>query len=245
MNEDTSTMGMNRTGIATAPRLAPQAIEGAQQGTPDARADGAAMAAERAFYRQAGDRVGSVPPPGTMKGMAKTAVAALTGTKATVIIDKLAERLAFERTGTRLYEAFMQKVASSESPEGGPTLEMLQMIHDEELAHFSMLRECLLELGADPTAQTPAADVIGVASTGLLQVITDPRTTIPQGLEALLTAELVDTASWDMLKHLMAGAGYDAMAERFQSAALTEARHLDQVRDWLTRLVMSEAGASA
>lgn len=244
MNEDTSTMGMNRTGIATAPRLAPKAIEGAQLGVPSPRPDGAAMANERAFYRQLGDLVGTVPPPGTLKGMAKSAVATLSGTKATVLIDKLAERLAFERTGTRLYEAFMQKVASSESPAGGPTLELLQTIHDEELAHFMMLRDCILELGADPTAQTPAADVVGVATTGLLQVVTDPRTTIPQCLQALLTAELVDTASWDMLTDLMAGAGYDAMGERFETAALAEARHLEQVRDWLTRLVMTEAGAA-
>jgi hypothetical protein len=48
-----------------------------------------------------------VPPPTSMKGMAKSALQALKGEKATVLIDKLAERLAFERTGTRLYETLI------------------------------------------------------------------------------------------------------------------------------------------
>lgn len=244
MSESTG-MGMNRTGIATAPRLAPKAIDGAREFVRDPSGDGAGIARERAHYRQIGDTLGSVPPPGTVKGVAKTALATLSGTKATVLIDKLAERLAFERTGTRLYEAFMQKVAAGGASAGAPPLDALQRIHDDELAHFAMLRECLETMGADPTAQTPGADVIGVASTGLLQVITDPRTTLAQGLEALLTAELVDTASWDLLTELMAGAGYDAMAERFEGAAVTEARHLDEVRGWLTQLVMREAGAES
>ena len=57
-------------------------------------------------------------------------------------------------------------------------------------------------MGADPTAETPSADVIGVASQGLLQVITDPRTTLSQSLEAMLTAELTDNDGWETLAAL-------------------------------------------
>jgi len=90
------------------------------------------------------------------------------------------------------------------------------------------------ELGADPTAQTPSADVSGVASTGLVQVITDPRTTMPQSLTALLTAELTDNDGWQMLVDMVRLFDQDEMVKRFQLAQQQEAIHLGHVRHWLT-----------
>jgi hypothetical protein len=62
-------------------------------------------------------------------------------------------RLAFERSGVRLYNLLIQKHASRK-PEGPPEETELQHIRDEELDH--MLEGWLLELGADPTMITPA-----------------------------------------------------------------------------------------
>lgn len=45
-----------------------------------------------------------------------------------------------------------------------------------------MLSEAIVDMGGDPTAQTPCADVSAVAAMGLIQVLTDPRTTLAQGL---------------------------------------------------------------
>jgi hypothetical protein len=75
---------------------------------------------------------------------------------------------------------------------------------------------------------------MGVASTGLVQVITDPRTTMPQSLSALLTAELTDNDGWDMLVDLTRSFGQDEMVRRFQFAQQQEAIHLGHVRRWLT-----------
>ncbi|HYF21309.1 MAG TPA: ferritin Dps family protein, partial [Ramlibacter sp.] len=79
-----------------------------------------------------------------------------------MLIDKLGERLAFERTGVRLYEALILKVATATS---GLAVDgaQLRRIRDEEEAHFRLVGQCLQEIGADPTAMTPCADVIGVA----------------------------------------------------------------------------------
>jgi len=46
--------------------------------------------------------------------------------------------------------------------------------------------------GATPAAQSPCADVAGVASLGVLQVSTDPRTDVAQCLRATPTAESTD-----------------------------------------------------
>ena len=68
-------------------------------------------------------------------------------------------------------------------------------------------------LGGDPTAQTPCADVTAVASAGLLQAVRDPRTSVTQSLQALLTAELVDNASWELLYTLAREHGFEDVVE--------------------------------
>src|SRR5262249_55574852 len=141
-------------------------------------------------YENEAEPVGTVPVPTTLKGALETVMTLIKGKAPVVLLDKLGERLAFERTGTRLYDALLAKHDASPGWPGGPSRADLARFRAEELAHFEMLRRCIEEMGADPTAQTPSADVIGVASSGILQVITDPRTTLPQSLSALLTAEL-------------------------------------------------------
>lgn len=228
-----STLGLNRTGIGTSPIDSKEMIEGVDLGplTPG----GPEIAAEvRREYAETEETVGSVPPPTTLKGVVVTAAEAIKGNSPVVFLDKLGERLAFERTGTRLYEAILIKLRASETWQGGPTLADVQRIHDEEREHFLMLRDVMSELGADPTAMTPAADVIGVASSGLLQVVTDPRTTMPQSLNALLTAELTDNDGWQMLIELARIYGKNDMVARFEGAKAAEEMHLAEVRRWVS-----------
>lgn len=97
-----------------------------------------------------------------------------------VLLDKLSERLAFERMGTRLYEALVNKCQTLGEDEIEPTLEQLQTIGVQKLDHFPLLQRVVTDLGGDPTVQSPSADVAAVASLGILQVVSDPRTSITQ-----------------------------------------------------------------
>lgn len=230
---------MNRTGIAASPIHGRQMIESSEQGTPTMMADGHAAVSMRQSYIKGAEPVGTVPPPTTMKGVAKAAVQAVKGERPTVLIDKIAERLAFERTGTRLYEGLLTKLDTLGSFDGGPSRQELVHFHDEERQHFALLKESLEQLGADPTAVTPSADITAVESMGVLQVIGDPRTTLPQCLHALLVAELVDRESWEMLVQMARKAGQDDMAQRFQRAESEEEEHLSAVRRWVSRYSMS------
>ena len=124
-------------------------------------------------------------------------------------------------------------------------LETLHRLRSEELAHFRMLCDAARELGADPTAQTPCADVIATASMGLLQVIADPRTTLAQSLNALLTAELTDNAGWELLSELAAKAGQDTLAEQFSQALAAEQEHEAIVTSWMKTLVTDAVGTPA
>lgn len=235
-------LGKNRTGMQMSPKDSKELLEGSQRSTPDPAGDATALARMRRPYLEEADPLGSVPPPGTLKGMAKSGVDMVTGNRPHVLIDKLGERLAFERGGTRLYEALMQK-CEVRADEGKGVIDAgkLREIHREEARHFELVREAIEKLGGDPTAQTPAADVVGVQSAGLVQSITDPRTTVAQSLSSILIAELADNAGWELLITLSREAGHDDLAKKFEGALAAERTHLTTVQGWLEQLTLAEA----
>ena len=81
------------------------------------------------------------------------------GAHPVVFLDKLGARLAFERMGTRLWEALLSKFDSYGSFTGGPTRDELERIATEEFEHFRLLNEAMIGLGADPTVVTPSANL--------------------------------------------------------------------------------------
>ena len=234
-------VGMNRTGLDMAPLAKDEMIQYAEgQAALAPESDGAFQAVHMAYIEEA-ERVGSVPVPATVKGMAKTAGAKLTGKNPEVLLDKLGERLAFERTGTRLYEAMMLKCGAVDAKNNPVDVSQLSRIRDDEEMHFHLVHKHIEKLGADPTAMTPCADVAGVQGMGLMQVISDPRTTVAQALNALLSAELTDNASWELLIELAEQAGHKDMATEFTAALQNEQQHLALVRGWLREAVLKEA----
>lgn len=111
-----------------------------------------------------------------------------------MLVDKLGERLAFERGGVRLYDTLLAKCECAADMLEAGELAQLREFRDEEARHFGMLSEALVELGADPTAHTPCADLVGVESMGLVELATDC------GHDAL--AERFETALTEEARHL-------------------------------------------
>jgi rubrerythrin len=116
---------------------------------------------------------------------------------------------------------------------GGPSKADLEHIHEEEYRHFTMLQAAIEQLGGDPTAVTPAANLSATASQGIPKVIVDPRTTLLQSLEAILVAELSDNACWETLVELAQQAGENDLTQQFEQALADEQDHLRKVRTWL------------
>lgn len=235
MNQD-PTQGDNRTGIATNKRQADQMLEGTLEFPPSST--GSLHPDERVridYALDVADRrgLGSVPSPANLKGAAKAVLEKLKGNRPTLLLDKLGERLAFERTGTRLYEAMVSKHEADGGYLGGPTREELVGILNDEHRHFAMLVDVVRDLGGDPTALTPSADAIAVVSMGVIQIVVDPRTTLLQGLEAMLVAELADRDGWMVLVDLAREADKDELVACFEQAERTEAEHLAKVRGWI------------
>jgi rubrerythrin len=203
--------------------------------------DGRALETERLFWASQAGPVGSMPPPASLKGVIKTLIEAVEGHTATVFLDKLGERLAYERTGVRLYDALLAKLEAADVHPGGPTRLEIEHIRDDEHRHFLLLRDAIEHLGADPTAVTPCADVVGVAGLGWVQVLTDPRTTLTQCLDVMLVVELGDNDSWMMLADLAESLGFDDLTTKFRTAMTEEEDHLAKLRTWVTRAVMGQA----
>lgn len=217
--------GPNHTGVATHEDRTEEMVEGTLVFRPSSTGTTVADDAVRIDYARQSDELGlgSVPPPTEAAADDRTAL----------MLDKLGERLAFERTGVRLYEALVSKHEAFGGHPGGPTRDELLEILNDEHRHFSMLVEVVEGVGGDPTAVTPAADVVGTVAMGVVKVITDHRTTLLQSLEAILVAELADRDGWSLLVELARELGDDDMVAQFVHAEQAEIRHVARVRAWI------------
>jgi hypothetical protein len=257
--------GQNRTGAAVSPKEVDLMLKAVDELSPLRPINTLQMDVERQTYIADADSIGSISPT-QASGKIRSKKSGPQAQNLNVFLDKLGERIAFERTGTRLYTALITKYLASvnagldalppaeldsEEPAAGSTRaqetpgETLDRIRAEELGHFHLLCDCVASLGGDPTSQTPCADVTAAASIGLMQVVTDPRTTLAQCLNAMMTAELTDNAGWELLAQLAQDAGQEEMARTFLQALETEQQHLEIIRTWLQALLITEAGTPA
>src|SRR4051812_12061595 len=106
--KDPTEIRRNRTGIAAAPERSRELVEDAEQLTPvQAPLDSLALDLVRASYILEAEPAGTMPKPATLLEAAKSALESLRGKNAAVLLDALGARLAFERTGVRIYEALL------------------------------------------------------------------------------------------------------------------------------------------
>ncbi len=246
--ENSTVLGTNRTGVDMSPIDVKEMTALTNVTPPSSSGDERAIARMRGKYIAEADTLGSIPPPGTLKGVATTAMQKLTGRNPEAFIDKLGARAGFERVGVRLYDALIEKCSAARGATGVTSripLETLWQFRNEELQHFQLASDALRSIGADPTAQTPCADADGVAGMGLVQVLTDPRTSVAQCLEAMLIGELTDNAAWGLLIEFAEKMGLDDMARDFEVALRHEENHLMHVRRWYKEMVLQDAGIGA
>lgn len=228
----------NRTGGMLQPNELKKTIQGAQNFSPLSEGDAQSLNMIRWQYADDAAVLGTMPPP--PPGLQPEELEIREDAKQKgflLLIDKLSERIAFESTGTRLYESLMSKCElSAELPEG-MTLQELQHIRDEEHEHLLMLLDVVEQLGADPTVVSPAADAQATATSGLCKVIGDPRSTIAQALDAILIAELTDNDGWTILINICEQLKMVDLVQQFERALEQEEEHLEKVRTWISEII--------
>src|SRR3954463_9063779 len=128
-------VGLNRTGMDMAKASGGEMVAYAEELASQAPDNDGAFEAMHIAYTEEAERVGSVPVPATLKGMATTMASMATGKSPEVLIDKLGERLAFERSGARLYEAMLLKCGGVDAGQHPIDGAQLAEIRDDEERH--------------------------------------------------------------------------------------------------------------
>lgn len=157
----------------------------------------------------------------------------------TKLLDLLSERLCFERSGVKLYDKVIERMRSSSEPAIKKMLDQMQEHRNQEKEHEEWLEECIRELGGDDKQLTEKARLVQEMSKGIEQVVmSDPQ--IPHLFQALLAAELVDNAGWDLLVDLADEAGDRAATKEFKKRLREEEEHLVLMRGVMAKLSAHE-----
>jgi bacterioferritin (cytochrome b1) len=140
-------------------------------------------------------------------------------------IDLLNERLTFERAGVKLYDVILANLQKAKSPDLARMLPAMKSHRDQEKEHEEWLEAQIRGLGGDAHAKTEMGDLIAAESAGVESVVMRDADVSHQ-FHALLAAELVDNAGWELLLELADDAD-DADARReFRKRLHEEEEHL-------------------
>jgi len=156
------------------------------------------------------------------------------------LIDLLTERLTFERTGVRLYDRVLERIRAVGNPEVASLHAPMTAHRDQEKEHEEWLEAQIRALGGSAHAMTARAHLIQTEARGIEAIIFDERATLPQMLHALLAAELVDNAGWDLLVALADEANDHDLKKEFKRRLDEEEDHLALIQKAVTRFAKHE-----
>ncbi|WP_223637714.1 ferritin-like domain-containing protein [Corallococcus sp. EGB] len=199
------------------------------------RHSGSAVRFLRAQLSRISGHLGELHLP-DFKEVVGSALQAVEGAAPLLFVAQLRERLAFERTSSRLYAGLLVKTHALGSYPGGPTPERLVELHNQELDHLNLVRECIYRLGADVPQMAPLGDGADPRPHGLLRAVDDPCATLQDALCAVLISEILNNAGWAMLVDLAEELGPPDLAGAFREVLREEALHLDEVTTWVANL---------
>ena len=163
------------------------------------------------------------------------------------VVDLLNERLAFERTGVKLYDALLARLRASMDPAVKALVEPVQEQRDQEKEHEEWLEAEIRALGGTPHALSEHAVLAQAEAEGIERVLRRDES-IPHDFHALLAAELADNAGWDLLVQLADAFDDSEAKEQFEKRLREEEEHLLFMRKTLlelTRRLVSAPEAAA
>jgi rubrerythrin len=157
-----------------------------------------------------------------------------------VLLNKLSERVTFERTGTKLYEALVKKYQEAKDKKSLPELIKLERFYHQEAKHSDIVNDVMTQVGGEMPAITPPYDLSASLSMGWLELINDPRSTFLQALEIVLQAELLNHAGWELLIELAERKEMPKIATQFQECLDEKDVHIEAVKQWVQDLTLNQ-----
>lgn len=156
------------------------------------------------------------------------------------LVDLLSERLSFEQSGVKLYDAVIGKMRASGDPFMASLLGEMEAHRRQEQEHAVWLEQQIVSLGGDAENKSDSARVAETETQGIEQVIIGGRDgEFAHMFHALLTAELVDNAGWELLLELADEANDVEARAEFKKRLFEEEDHLMLVRRAVEALAAS------
>ncbi len=151
------------------------------------------------------------------------------------VIDALNERLAFERAGVKLYDRVLEVMRQSQDKNFERMLDEMRKYRVEEKEHEEWLEEQIRFLGGDAHSETDKSRLVTRESKGIEEVVMSDAE-LPHLFHALLAAELVDNAGWDLLVQIADEAGDSGAKREFKKRLHEEEDHLVFIRRAVEKL---------
>jgi bacterioferritin (cytochrome b1) len=151
------------------------------------------------------------------------------------VIDVLNERLAFERAGVKLYDRILDVMKTAADQNVLRMLPEMEKHRAEEKEHEEWLEDQIRFLGGDAHAETERSELVTRESKGIEEVVMSDAK-LPHLFHALLAAELVDNAGWDLLVQIADEANDGEMKREFKKRLHEEEDHLLMVRKAMEQL---------
>ncbi len=156
------------------------------------------------------------------------------------VIDVLNERLAFERAGVKLYDRVLEVMRGESGDDNVQRMvPEMQEHRDEEKEHEEWLEAQIRDLGGDAHAETDMSRLVTRESKGIEEVVMSDAQ-LPHLLHAMLAAELVDNAGWDLLVQVADEAGDSKAKREFKRRLHEEEDHLIFMRKAVEKLSFQE-----
>lgn len=155
------------------------------------------------------------------------------------LLDLLTERLTFERTGVKLYDAVIARLKSSNDQAVSNLVGQLTKQRNQEKDHEEWLEDQVRALGSDAHTETELSELVERESRGIMDVITHD-TEVGHLFHALLTAELIDDNAWKLLLQLADEADDEVARREFRERSQTEEQHLLFIRTVVAALNRKE-----
>lgn len=156
------------------------------------------------------------------------------------LVDLLHERLTFERTSVKLYDRLLEQMRASGDPQVLRMVDTMQGYRDEEAEHQAWLEEQILALGGDVNGESEMSRLVAEEARGIEQIILREDVALQHLFHALMAAELVDNAGWDLLTALAEEADDDDALDCFALRQAEEEDHLDYLRQTMSRYAESQ-----
>jgi rubrerythrin len=158
-------------------------------------------------------------------GLGQAVLSTLDTMRPSLLSERLIDRLDSAQERVALLTAALTKAVAARD-EGQLLLE--RMRSDERL-HCEVLRRHLVRLGFDPAFAPPSRE--GGDAKRILQIITNPRTSVSQALCALLGAALAGVGDWQTLARTAREAHEEGMAAEFEAIRAVAETHVHRIRE--------------